>query len=210
MPDVTGKTWPVLYKKTSAGKEQRWEISVEELPGGEAQIITTHGQVDGKQQVAVVHIREGKNLGKSNETTPVSQAMSEAQAKWNLQLDKSYSEERGGGNIQLKPMLAHKIEDHKDKVDFSSAFVQPKLDGVRAIAFRDGDTIRLISRNGKEHLGLQHIRDELLKLMRPGEKWDGELYVHGMPFQTVISLVKKDRVESQQVQYQQCLQRGPL
>ncbi len=201
MPAV--KTWPTLYKTGSGGKEQQWTISVVGHDSGSgADIITVHGQVDGKQQESRVSIAVGKNIGRANETSPQAQAISESESKWLKQLDKGYSEARGGASKEHKPMLAHVYEDHKHKVDFSKpAFIQPKLDGVRAIAVRNGDEITLTSRNGKPHVGLQHIRDELLTLMGDGEAWDGELYRHGMMFQTIISLVKKDQPESVNVQY---------
>ena len=194
----------MLYKTGSASKEQQWQISV--VPYGSAvdaaDIITVHGQVDGKQQESRVSIASGKNLGRANATTAQQQALLEAEAKWLKQLDKGYSEKRGGASKENKPMLAHVYADHRHKVDFSKpAYIQPKLDGVRAIAVRTGDEITLTSRNGKPHVGLQHIRDELLTLMRDGEAWDGELYRHGTPFQTIISLVKKDQPDSKLVQY---------
>lgn len=203
------KYFPKLYKTTSKGAEQAWWIRVIPVPtvGSPlgvydcADIVTTHGQVGGAMQNAVVHVTKGKNVGKKNETTPFDQACSEAESKWKKQLDKGYSQERGGASMDLKPMLAHKYEDRKDKVDFAAAYVQPKLDGVRALAFRDGDTIRLISRQGKEHKGLEHIRQALLKVMPNGTTWDGELYIYGRPFQDIISLVKKPQPGSEDVCY---------
>lgn len=206
------RTWPTLYKK-GAKAEQQWDLAVIPIVVsagnslyGNAEDIThaflrvQHGQVDGKIQTSSVYFEKGKNIGRSNETTPLEQATQEAEAKWLKQKDKGYAEIRGGGSMELKPMLAHKYEDCKKHVIYPS-LIQPKLDGVRAIAVREGDNIRLISRQGKEHVGLNHIRSTLLKLMSEGDVLDGELYVHGMPFQKLISLVKKDQPESQQVQY---------
>lgn len=194
-----GKVWPFLYKTDPKGKEQEWRVIVMPLHDGTAIIETIHGKVGGKQQKSNVRVREGKNLGRSNATTPLQQAMSEAEAKWLKQKDKGYSEERGAG-VALKPMLALKYEDHRDAVTFP-AYVQPKLDGVRALAIRNGDTISLKSRLGKEHVGLAHIRTALLTAMFDGEIWDGELYDHGMHFQTLVSLVKKNQEASSKVKY---------
>lgn len=194
-------SWPVLYKTGSNGAELQWSISVSRDPAG-CTIDVSYGQVDGAMQHSSVTVSKGKNIGRANETTAMEQADSEAAAKWTKQLDKGYSETRGGASKVHKPMLAESYDKHKHKVDFTKwTFVQPKLDGVRAIAVRTGKAITLTSRNGKEHKGLQHIRRRLLELMDDGEAWDGELYVHGIPFQTVISLVKKDQKESLQVQY---------
>lgn len=193
------KEWPKLYKTGSKDQEVEWTISVSPA-GDEAEIVTVHGQVGGKLQTATVRVSQGKNLGKANATTPLQQALLEAEAKWKKQLDKGYSEERGGAQMDLRPMLAHKFEDRKHKVQFPG-WIQPKLDGVRAVAHRRGNDILLISRQNKEYKGLQHIRDELLRLMDDGESWDGELYTHGIDFQDVTSLVKKDRPESRAIQY---------
>ena len=194
------KTFPILYKTGSKGSEQQWEIKVVPINNSLVNIVTEHGQVDGKIQTATVQITKGKNIGKKNETSPYEQACSEAESKWKKQLDKGYSEERGGGLMNLKPMLALKYEDKKDSVTFP-AYIQPKLDGVRAIAVRNGDKISLLSRQGKEHLGLDHIKLALLQVMTDGAILDGELYIHKTPFQELISLVKKPQVGSEVIKY---------
>ncbi len=199
------RTWPTLFKKTSKGKDQQWDLAVVpcETIGTEEQwpavIRVKHGQVGGKIQTSSVYIDTGKNLGKANATTPVEQAVSEADSKWLKQKDKGYSEEMGGASLDLKPMLAHEYQ--KAKVTFPS-YVQPKLDGVRCIAHCEAvNLVRLFSRQGKEFSGLTHIKSALASVMKVGDVWDGELYVHGMPFQRIISLVKKDREESKAVEY---------
>ncbi len=199
------KAWPKLYK-SGESREQQWQISVEQevaAPDDPAYIVVRHGQVDGKIQESRVCVSKGKNLGRSNATTPKEQALLEGEAKFQKQFDKSYSETRGGGSKQFMPMLAHKYEDKKKKVVFDgNTFIQPKLDGIRCLAYRDGDVgIRLISRQGNEFNGLTHIRKALLEVMNHGDIWDGELFRHGMPFQEIISLVKKDRPESVNIQY---------
>lgn len=198
------REWPTLYKKASSGKEQQWELAVVPTPHLDGVVAGTvrvrHGQVGGKVQTASVVVSSGKNLGKSNETTPLDQAVAEADAKWLKQQDKGYSTERGGASLELKPMLAHSYEDVRDKVEFP-AHVQPKLDGVRAIAHKHDGVVDLWSRQGKKHAGLEHVRAALSLIMDDGDVFDGELYVHGMTFQTLVSLVKRDREESKAVQY---------
>ena len=103
--------------------------------------------------------------------------------------------------METKPMLAHKYEDRRNKIDFAHAYIQPKLDGVRCLAIRSGDKITLLSRQGKPFSGLEHIRNRLLEVMIDGAIWDGELYVHGMPFQSLLSLVKKVQPDSANVEY---------
>lgn len=192
--------FPRLYKTSSTKKELEWIISVIPHVDNTATIRTIHGQVDGQLQTTDLLISKGKNIGKANETTPYEQACSEAESKWKKQQDKNYSEDRGGKSKALSPMLAHTYEDKLHLVTFPS-FLQPKLDGIRCIATRTGDTISLKSRQNKEFVGLTHIREELLKEMFDGESWDGELFNPQLTFQQLVKLVKKDQPESIRVQY---------
>jgi DNA ligase-1 len=194
--------WPTLYKTASKGKEQKWDICVVPLHGERGDIVVEHGQVGGKIQVAIVTVEKGKNLGKKNATTGEEQAGLEAQAKWLKQQDKGYSVERGGGSMELKPMLAHAYGDVKDKVVFP-AYVQPKLDGCRCLAYKEAEgKVRLISRQNKEFgAWLDHIREAVDKIASVGDILDGELYVHGVPFQKVVSWIKKEQPATSNLQY---------
>lgn len=90
-------------------------------------------------------------------------------------------------------MLAHKSDREKIVFDAPKTynFVQPKLDGVRCIITKDG----AFSRNGKEFMNVEHIKDELAPLFRyaPELILDGELYNHDFKdnFNKIISLVRK-------------------
>jgi DNA ligase-1 len=199
-------TSPMLYKTSSTGKELQWQIKT--FPqcmgcssnGVNWEVLTSHGQVDGKIQDTRFVITSGKNVGKANETTLEEQADAEAISKYKKQLDKGYSEERGGASKEYKPMLAHSYDDHKNKIVFP-CFIQPKLDGMRCIAIRQDANITLMSRGGKEIDGLQHIRNDLIKIMKNNDVWDGELYNHDITFQDMMSLVKRDQEDSKNVKY---------
>lgn len=71
----------------------------------------------------------------------------------------------------------------------------------RCVATKTNNSISLKSRQGKEFVGLNHIREELLLKMQDGESWDGELYNDDLTFQNIISLVKKDQHESIKIEY---------
>ena len=73
--------------------------------------------------------------------------------------------------VKTKVMLA---SDDISQIVYP-AIAQPKLDGLRAHIIRIGDSIRIITRNGKliEDLGV--LTDSCLALMSPGETWDGEI-----------------------------------
>ena len=82
------KTFSTLYARSSTGKTKVWRIWAEEIKQG-ALIITEYGYEDSDEmQRAAVTIREGKNVGRSNETTPYEQACAEAEAKWQKKKDK--------------------------------------------------------------------------------------------------------------------------
>jgi DNA ligase-1 len=135
------KRFPMLYKKTSTGADQMWEIRVD---GNK--IITLFGQVNGKIQETPPTVCEGKNIGRANETTPEEQALLEAESQWTRKLKKDYVTTLGaavaGASSDLieggiLPMLAHKFSEHGDKLKYP-CYVQPKLDGHRCLAVVDG------------------------------------------------------------------------
>ena len=191
----TIKTFPVLYGIDSRGDVKVWEIAVVEEPSTGFHIVrVTHGKLDGKQQVNDVTIRKGKNIGKANETSIREQAISEAESKFSKQLDKNYREtiEEAKNDVPLLPMLAHPFEKRANKIEYP-CFVQPKLDGVRCLATKVSETeIVYTSRNAKKFNTIPHLSDYLLKVMSVGEIYDGELYAHGMTFQEIISIIKRE------------------
>lgn len=62
-------------------------------------------------------------------------------------------------------MLAHKFE--ADRVKKFPVFVEPKLDGVRVLAFCDLDKsqVRFFSRSGKEFTTFDHLKEPLLNVI---------------------------------------------
>ena len=88
-------SFPTLYGKASTGKIKMWSIKVEDQSGVGA-ITTTHGYLDGKLQTNTRLVTVGKNIGKKNETTPVQQAVNEAQSDWKKKTE-------AGGMTEKKP-----------------------------------------------------------------------------------------------------------
>jgi DNA ligase-1 len=89
------------------------------------------------------------------------------------------------------PMLA--IKNYEGIQLPPKVFVQPKLDGVRCVA--NTKTGELWSRNGKVILGVPHINQAVLDLnFSSHTPWlDGELYIHGVGFQTIVGMVKRSK-----------------
>lgn len=179
------KKFPTLYKRDSKGNLQVWTICVEGEGKNVGVISTTHGRFGGRLQTAVDFIKEGKNIGKANETTAYEQAVSEAESKWTKQQErKGYVlspelttvDQREG----VEPMLAHRFDEHGDKIVFP-CFVQAKIDGHRMLAIVENGTCQLFSRKRVRINSLPHIEKALVDLM--GNDWrrivfDGEAYNH--------------------------------
>lgn len=189
------KTLPTLYKKTSTGKIQMWTIGVDKNT-----IIVDFGQQGGKIQHTEEIIKSGKNIGRSNETTPAEQAMNEATSRWEDKVKKGYVEditraEAGEKDIDggYDCMLAHKFADHGHKIKYPAA-TQPKLNGHRCEAIIDNGVATLWSRTRKPILSCPHIILELQLMYPTGyHEVDGELYNHAYKddFEKLASLIRQ-------------------
>lgn|SRR3990167_7170860 len=161
-----------LYKIDTHKKERYWKIWTEG-----STIKQEAGVVDGKG-VKNEKVCKGKNIGKSNETTPEEQAILEAKSTYDGKLTEGYFKTLKEANTEevILPMLAKSYDDHKHKIDWTTAWVQPKLDGQRCLAkiSKNGD-VKLISRDGKEIQNMDHIKKELSTL-KMDIVLDGELY----------------------------------
>lgn len=181
------KTYPTLYKKNKDGSFQQWTVQAD---GN--QIISVYGQVDGKMQTTSKTAKP-KNVGKANETIGEIQAIKQAKSMWQKKYDKEYAETiEEACNPPVLPMLAKKYKDRKDRINWDTPhFIQPKLDGVRCLAYWKNDELVLMSRQNKRWTELNHIKEELVNIVPKTKVFDGEIYVHGLTFQEISSLVKK-------------------
>lgn len=172
---------PKLFKIASTGAQQEWEISTKDNT-----IVTRWGKVSGKIQETRDEVKEGKNLGKSNETTPEQQASAEATSTWEKKLKSGYvkslnAAEAGEVDASVEggvlPMLAKRFDEQGDKIIYS-AFTQPKFDGHRCIAIVKDGKATLWSRTRKLITGLPHIIKAIETLNEKELILDGELYNH--------------------------------
>jgi len=184
-----------LYHQGKTGAIVQWDIWTEG-----ADICTEYGQIGGKMQTSR-KIATPKNVGRANATSADEQAILEATAMHKKRLDGKYSLTIEDAKKEVfLPMLAASFDKRKDKITYP-VDVQPKLDGVRCLAYWDGDSVKLMSRGGKQWECCQHIIDELEEVLPKGMVLDGELYIHGSTFQEITKLVKKLRPESVNVQF---------
>lgn len=199
--------FPVLFKRTSGGQIQQWHTWVVPGADGVGIIWTEYGLVGGKLQKIQEVIREGRNLGKKNATTPLQQAALEAEAAWTKQRDrKKYGTDPTGAESAAKraaaPMLAHPYEKHAKKVQWGhQTFAQPKLDGFRCLTRKEGGVVSMVSREGKPITTMAHIASILADIIPDGTCLDGELWTPDLTFQQVASAIKRQQDLSQVVQY---------
>jgi len=179
---------PIIFKRTETGSIQQLELIVKNNT-----FYTVTGKVGGKLITSIPTVVEGKNIGRSNETSPVEQAIKEAQAKWDKKVEKGYStniKKIDTCRTYFEPMLAHKYNDYKDNIKFP-VLVSPKIDGCRMVAQKNG----LWTRNGKPYVSCPHIIELLKPIFDIHPTWviDGEVYSHDNNFEKIISLVKRTK-----------------
>ena len=190
-----------LYKQTTTGATQTWEI---EVWGDKFRTIS--GQLEGKKITNKWTTCKGKNVGRANETTPEEQALKEAEAKHQKKRESGYTLDldKVGKKKFYEPMLAQDFKNKNrqkevmteiDESGFGApVFSQPKLDGIRCIAMREG----LFTRTGKKITAVPHISEALEPFFEkyPNATLDGELYNHKYKddFNKIIHLVRKQNL----------------
>ena len=194
---------PTLYKRDTNGNIR--ELTVEYSNGVLNATRTIAGIKDGNLVTSGWKNATGKNTGKANATTDAEQAQKEAQAMWDKKVEKEYFEDISKVDTydKFKPMLAQdyaKLDSGKRmQLDMIS---QPKLDGIRCIARKDG----LFTRAGKEITTCNHIHNALKDYFEknPTDILDGELYNHELKadFNKITSLVRK--VKPTQAEAEEC------
>jgi len=196
--------YPSLYKLNAHGKVLEWYLERDE-----DKYRTVSGQVEGKKTTSKFTTAKPKNTGKKNATTGEEQADKECLAKYEKKL-------KGGGYVAnldevvqftyTKPMLADtyysekcdpetgeaKITDNRptDEVLATGQYVlQPKLDGVRCVASKDG----LFTRKGEKIIGVPHIAEGLAEFFTNNDiQLDGELYLHSVDFNELSGNIRRE------------------
>jgi ATP-dependent DNA ligase len=227
-----------LFSKDTRGNIRVWNIEVITSSSPGVILRTTFGQYQGKMTSTQRVIITGKNIGKSNETTPLEQAISQANSFIRSKKEEGYIEdfhsfetssstgnprtsspiddddddeppESGSGSgigidLQYRPMLAHDWSKLKKYPEYP-IILQPKLDGIRMVAFMEHTTdtsgkwsppvLRLLSRNGKPIHFMKHIEECLLDIFSRNLPedivLDGELYTHELTFEEITSLTRR-------------------
>lgn len=189
-----------LYIRDNAGKIRYWTCRPE--PDG---LEIEHGVLGGTPQFQYEAIEFGKGGRDQDE-----QIESRINSRASKQLDKGYVEDLTIAQTMkpmnrlgfAKPMLAKKSEDVDLNLMMTKPFyLQRKLDGNRCLVHNDGTGLVAYTRNGKEYKTLKHILEPLEAVIPSGFTFDGELYVHGVPLQTIVSWAKRLQPNTLKIQY---------
>lgn len=181
--------YPEIFKIDSKGK-----VRVLYMEQDSDRYRTWDGTQGGKIKSSEWRVAEPTNVGRSNERCEVAQAAFEIEAHYKKKLEKDYhltlEAARSGGSHIFEAMLAEKYKT------FQSGYAQPKLDGFRCIAKKDG----LWSRSGKPFVSSPHIMEALAPLFEanPDLILDGELYNHELRdnFDEIQSLITTKSTKS--------------
>ena len=186
-----------LYGKDSKGELRIWSVYTDG-----PDVVVKHGKLGGKIQEKR-YPAEPKNIGKANETTPESQAVLEAEAKYVKQLKSGYfhTKEEALDFQEFTPMKCHSFND------FSERLVYPcnagvKLDGMRLMVDAEGQAW---SKQG-EPLELPSHWIGIKELARAAGGLDGEVYAglknkEGLSLQKIISAFRKPNSDTPKLQY---------
>lgn len=184
-----------LYKRSSNGKIESWQIFVD----GDG-FYTVSGQFTGKLTRSATTTCLPKNVGKKNETTAEQQAELEAKAKYDKKLKDGYVIDLSQVDevTKLVPQLAKVYGDYKDKVKFP-VISSEKMDGTRLLASKNG----LFTRNGEKYVSIPHIYEALKPVFEqyPDLVLDGEAFNLELKdnFNKIISLVKKKKPTAEEL-----------
>lgn len=184
-----------LYALNKDGSFQEWKVFVDG-----AEVIVEFGKLGGKLQRKATY-SEPKNIGRSNETTDCQQAVLDAKSKWEKQVRLGYRETKEALQTEdnFSPMLAHDAIKRSKSIVYP-AYVQPKLDGVRALVTIDKDGIPVFNSRGNKTYPVQGgLLQQVKELSEHSgfDKFDGELYIHGLSLQKIVALAKKWRTPEQ-------------
>ena len=128
------KRFPILYSMSSKGKVKQWSVEVIKKDNI-VYLRRRHGYYAQTIQIKDKEVLEGKNIGKSNETTVESQAILEAESLIRSQRDANYTEDIPDKDTtveNLLPMKAQNFKDRKHKIVYP-CYIQPKMNGVRCL-----------------------------------------------------------------------------
>ena len=179
-------TLPTLYKTSTTGATQIINMTIDG-----AVYTREWGQIQGRHQSKST-TATGKNIGRSNETTPSEQALIEANAVWAKKQKANYSTSAAAPVTVNLPMKVSKYQDRRKHVVFP-CYVSPKLDGINCTYRLIDGGLHLLSRGGESYTVPAHQHDAIIDVMLAlgTAELNGEMYIHGHHLQDLQAAVKK-------------------
>ena len=173
-----------IYKENMIGSTMMWQVGFD----GE-DIIVYHGHKDGAIQTEYIEVTTN-NSGRSL----FEQSLLEINNRYLRKHREGYRSENEPPAIK-GPMLAHKYEHGKTKLNFPVGCTV-KLDGIRCLIRSDNENIVYRSRNNKEYKHLA-VFDDCMKaffeLLPPSIELDGEMYSDDLTFNDISSVFRKEK-----------------
>lgn len=206
--DCNKYSLPTLVSVDKLGRSNYWSIYTIDNK------IYSFSQIDNGKIKSFSPVETfGKNIGKKNETSDQDQAIFQSYSKWSKKHDQGYTSvycdsiKTHTNNVETKkssmltcklPMLAQKYDERGVKYLNVPFGVSRKLDGIRMIAFKEGQEIIFLSRLGKPFVFLNRIREQLetIFLRYPHIILDGELYSHDLPFNMISGVTRTKKKPS--------------
>ena len=226
-------TWyfPVVTTTTSLGQNSNWKIYVRVVRGNPPTVDSNPIPIEDaffdskpmrpdlagwiKVDTGIgdtISIRvptlilTGKSVKTKAATNVFTQALRDAYGLYNKKAKKASTDQPEDTTTVelLPPMLAQIFSDVKPVIsDEDPAFVQPKFNGVRAVATFDEETKEVIMYSRRKNLypGFAYIKNEIKKILITfwdrGIKLylDGELYKHGVALQDISGYSRREDKE---------------
>lgn len=225
---------PIVYSMNKAGKILQWQVFVglsdgspvtdelikkAPLPEDVSGVYWTEaGQMGGKITRSQRTTATGKNPGRANSTTSLTQAIFEARSEFNKKIKQGGVVDRdkirtnatldeliADNQWRVIPMKLHDAKKHWNKVKYP-VYVQPKYDGVLFVVMShpalperevDGKKARIDGYSrGRELIESQdHVLAELVEPLasRPGLYVVGELYKEGKHLQEISGMSRRKK-----------------
>jgi ATP-dependent DNA ligase len=184
------KPYKKLYKLNSNGKStQVWEIYISK---DDRSYYTSSGQVGGKMTTSAPTFVEPKAKRTQREqiVLAVESKITIKQRGKYVGNKKNVGAKADAALPGYSAMLAHKWEERKQHIKFP-CMAQPKLDGIRCVATKDG----LFYRSRIPIVSCAHVSKDLVAFFKkfPDARLDGELYTHELKdmFENIVRAVRK-------------------
>lgn len=159
-----------------------------------AYIYSEYGTINGKITVSADTEIIGKNVGRSNQTSNLRQAIQTCQSMISKKVQAGYGYYTSNQTDNIYPMSLDLYSKQGSKLTYP-LYIQPKLDGIRCLVKENG----IVSRRLHKIYGFETVKSECKKIFDLSREiidmdinfLDGEFYIHGKPLQEISGIVRK-------------------